>query len=253
MLDLRAMGNMYDSGSLSNRMRAQRFAIFARLIENLPKPVRMIDFGGTADFWRQTGWIGRDDVSITAVNISGDTGKEQNYEVVVGDATNLEAYSENQFDVAFSNSVIEHLFTGEAQFKMAAEVRRVASAHWVQTPNFWFPMEPHFHVPGWQWLPRSVRIAILRKRRCGWRGPCPDVSQAEALVDEVKLMKKSQIRRAFPDSEIWCEKYLGLTKSFVAYSGFGCSIEEIMQDVKDSRAAKTVDASFPLGQVARNA
>jgi len=108
-------------------------------------------------------------------------------------------------------------------------------------------------VPGWQWLPRSVRIAILRKRRCGWRGPCPDVSQAEALVDEVKLMKKSQIRRAFPDSEIWCEKYLGLTKSFVAYSGFGCSIEEIMQDVKDSRAAKTVDASFPLGQVARNA
>ena len=116
----------------------------------------------------------------------------------------------------FSNSVIEHLETYERQAAMAAEVRRLASVYWVQTPNFWFPVEPHFLTPAWHWLPVRARVALLRRRRWGWRGPCPDPVEAEALVREVRLMRAGELKRLFPDATLVTEKIGPFTKSFVA-------------------------------------
>jgi hypothetical protein len=226
MLDLRKQADVHDPASLSNSMRNRRFRIFEHLFDRFPKPVRLIDVGGTLDFWTNRGWVGRDDVAITAVNIGGEEQTVDNITVVRGDATNMHQFADRSFDIAFSNSVIEHLFTLENQVKMASEVARVARAHWVQTPNFWFPIEPHFHFIGWQWLPRAARVALLRRRRCGWRGPCPDPEKARAFVEEVRLMTRGELRRAFPGSEIWREKYRGLTKSFVVYAGFGTTIDD---------------------------
>ncbi len=226
MLDLRQQADVYDPGSLSNRMRNRRFRVFERLFERLPRPVRLIDVGGTLDFWTNRGWVGRGDVSITAVNVGAKAQKVENVTVVQGDATNMNEFEDQSFDIAFSNSVIEHLFTLDNQIRMADEIRRVAPAYWVQTPNYWFPVEPHFHCIGWQWLPRDVRVRLLRCRRMGWRGPYPDPTEAYAAVDEVRLMTLRELRRAFPEAEVWRERYCGLTKSFVMYAGFGVRIDD---------------------------
>ncbi len=220
VLDLKRRADVTSKDSLSNRLRSRRFAMFASLAESLPKPVRIVDVGGTVEFWRQRDWIGRDGVEITLVNLEADPSPPAGIRSVVGDATRLDQFADKSFDVAFSNSVIEHLFTFENQMAMAREVRRVARAYWVQTPNFWFPMEPHFHVPGWQWMPVTMRVAMLRRRQCGWRGPCPDREQAEQLVREVRLMTRGEMRRCFPDATIWAERIGGLVKSWVAYGGF---------------------------------
>ena len=103
---------------------------------------------------------------------------------------------------------------------MASEVARVASGHWCQTPNFWFPIEPHFHIPGWQWLPRGIRIALLRRWKCGWRGPCPDEQRAGELVDEVRLMTRSELAQLFPESTIVAERFAGVVKSWIVHKGF---------------------------------
>jgi len=229
MLDIRSAASDSRSGSLSNTMRSRRFKYFERLVDGLSHPIRILDIGGTAEFWEQRGWAGREDAEITAVNLSAAPQRFPNIQVVKGDATNLSEYADEQFDVAFSNSVIEHVFTKQNQLSMASEVQRVAKAYWVQTPNFWFPMEPHFHVLGWQWMPRNVRVGILRKRRCGWRGPCPELEKAQAAVDEVRLMTKREIRKAFPNARIWTERIYGLPKSFVAYDGFGKSIAQVRE------------------------
>ena len=50
-------------------------------------------------------------------------------------------------------------------------MRRIASAYWVQTPNFWFPIEPHFLMPGWQWMPRAVRTELLHRLRSPLQDP----------------------------------------------------------------------------------
>jgi hypothetical protein len=229
-LSLRGMADGYDPGSFSNRMRERRFKLFEELGTALPRPLRILDIGGTNAFWEQRGWAGRDDVQITLVNLKTEPRKHANIHPTVGDATNLAEHADGAFDIAFSNSVIEHLFELEAQAAMAREVQRVARAFWVQTPNFWFPMEPHFLVPGWHWMPERARIALIRRRACGWRGPCPDPDVAARTVREIRLLTRRQLRRLFPGATVHSERIAGLPKSFVVYGGFPAERHEPAPD-----------------------
>jgi hypothetical protein len=213
------MADAHAAGSFSNRMRGRRFELFERLTESLPRPLRILDVGGTTDFWEQRGWAGRDDVEITLLNLAVEPVRHANIRSVVGDATDLGAHA-GQFDVAFSNSVIEHLFTYDAQAKMAREIQRVAPAYWVQTPNFSFPVEPHFLMPGWHWAPEAVRVAIIRRRAVGWRGPCPDIEDARRAVREIRLLRRRELKGLFPDATLVEERFGGMTKSFVVHGGF---------------------------------
>lgn len=213
-----ADGNRPDS--LSHRLRSRRFLLFEQLADRLPRPLSIIDIGGTTAFWERRGWADHDDVSITLVNL---VAQEQRYAGIVptmGDATALAEHRDNSFDIAFSNSVIEHLFTLEAQTSMAREVQRVARAYWVQTPNFWFPIEPHFLMPAWHWLPEATRVAILRRRGVGWAGRIPDAETAREVVREHRLMRRDELARLFPDASMVAERFGGLVKSWTAVGGF---------------------------------
>lgn len=217
---LRRLADADAEGSFSNSRRSRRFEPFAQLVEQLKErngePVRILDIGGTTGFWEHRGWAGRDDVQIVLINLEAEAETHPNITSRVGDATNLSEFSDGEFDVVFSNSVIEHLQSYENQAAMAREVRRLAAAYWVQTPNFWFPVEPHFLTPAWHWLPVGVRVALLRRRRWGWRGPCPDPVEARELVREVRLMRSKEIKRIFPDADLVSERIGPFTKSFVA-------------------------------------
>jgi hypothetical protein len=206
--------------SISHRLRERRFRLFDSLAATLPRPLRIIDLGGTNEYWERRGWAGRDDVEITLVNLGPQERRHDNLHPVIGDATDLADHADGSFDIAFSNSVIEHLFTFDNQAAMAREVRRVARAYWVQTPNFWFPVEPHFLVPVWHWLPEEARVAILRRRGVGWAGRCPDPEKARAIVQEHRLMRRRELARLFPGAEIVPERFGGLVKSWTAIGGF---------------------------------
>lgn len=221
---IRQLADWRNPRSMGNRLRSKRMNLFARMIAPLPKPVRIIDIGGTTAFWEHRGWTDRRDVAITVVNLKCEPQRYPHIESKSGDATNLSEFPDKSFDVVFSNSVIEHLSTFENQAAMAREVQRVARAYWVQTPNYWFPIEPHFHILGWQWMPRIIRVKLLQRYRCGWRGPCPDRLQAERLVDEVRLMSRRELQKLFPDASIRTERFCGLSKSFIAYDGFGLRV-----------------------------
>jgi len=220
LMKLTRFANVKDPRSLSNRLRSRRFERFERLTEPLPRPLRILDVGGTTDFWEQRGWAGRDGVEIVMLNLTAQERRYDNIEPRAGDATDLGEYEDDSFDVIFSNSTIEHLFTRENQRRMAREVVRVGRAYWVQTPNFWFPMEPHFLVPGWQWLPESARVAILRRRRCGWVAREPDPERARHRIREVRLLTRGELRELFPGADVWGERFLGLVKSWVVTGGF---------------------------------
>jgi hypothetical protein len=219
-LDLRTLANGSDSASFSNRMRTRRFELFERLVEPMQRPLRILDIGGTNEFWEQRGWADRDDVEIVTANLEAEEKLHENIHPVVADATDLSRYEDHSFDIAFSNSVIEHLFTYDAQAAMAREVQRVGKAYWVQTPNYWFPVEPHFLVPGWQWLPEPARVAMIRRRRLGWRGPCPEIEDARRAVGEIRLMTGKELATLFPNATIRPERFKGLTKSWIVTGGF---------------------------------
>lgn len=217
---MRGLADAGANGSFSNSRRTRRFEAFARILEGLRKqhgrPVRVLDIGGTNSFWEQRGLVGRGDVRVVLVNLEAEPRVHENIEPRAGDATSLRELPDGSFDVVFSNSVIEHLETFERQAAMAAEVRRLAPIYWVQTPNFWFPVEPHFLTPAWHWLPVELRVAMLRRRRWGWRGPCPDEDQARALVREIRLMRGRELKRLFPEATLEEERIGPFVKSFVA-------------------------------------
>ncbi len=217
---IRQWADSADPNSLANRLRSRRFALFESLVSSLPKPIRILDIGGTNEFWENRGWGNRTDVRVVTLNLRVEPKLFSNIESVVGDATDLGRFQDASFDIAFSNSVIEHLFTFDNQRRMANEVRRVGKAYWVQTPNFWFPVEPHFHVLGWQWMPFGIRVSLIRRWKCGWRGPCADLEQARRLVREVRLMTDAELRQAFPDADLVPERFAGLVKSWIVIHGF---------------------------------
>jgi hypothetical protein len=217
---LRRLADSESATSFANKLRAKRFRKFEMITERLPRPFRVLDLGGTNAFWKNRGWHERTDVEILTLNIVAERQEHANIKPLTGDATNLSQFDDRSMDVVFSNSVIEHLFTRENQRRMASEIQRVGRGFWIQTPNFWFPMEPHFHFIGWQWLPIAVRASILQKRACGWRGPCPDPTGARCLVEEVRLLTRAELRALFPSATIVAERFCGLVKSWTAVGGF---------------------------------
>lgn len=216
---LRRQANSGDPRSFAARMRAKRFEAFTNLLRDMPKPVKIIDLGGTASFWQRSGRLDDGALDITIVNVQDQPSLEGRVHVIKGDAADLTDLDSLCFDVAFSNSVIEHLFTFERQMTMAHEMQRVAQVYWLQTPNYWFPVEPHFHFLGWQWLPLAARVRILQKKACGWRGPCPDRDVATQTVREIRLMTQKDLRACFPRATILPERFFGLTKSWVVIGG----------------------------------
>jgi len=217
---LRRLADSENPDSFANRLRARRFRQFETLVSSLPRPLKILDVGGENAFWENRGWAGRTDVQIFSLNHVPEQQRHENVIPLTGDATNLAQFGDGSFDVAFSNSVIEHLFTYESQCRMASEIQRVGKTFWVQTPNFWFPMEPHFHVPGWQWMPADLRVSIIRRWKCGWRGPCPEPGKARELVQELRLLTGGELKRMFPGAILLPERFCGFVKSWTVMGRF---------------------------------
>lgn len=218
--NLRSLANSDNPRSLANKLRNLRFRQFEAFVAPLPRPLRILDVGGTNEFWEIRGWAGSADVHISSLNLVPEEQRYDNIQPLRGNATDLGEFGDGSFDVVFSNSVIEHLFTFENQRRMASEVQRVGKTFWVQTPNLWFPLEPHFHVPGWQWMPLALRASIIRHRRCGWRGPCRTEEEARRAVSEVRLLSKRELEEIFPGATLIPELFCGMVKSWTA-NGLG--------------------------------
>lgn len=209
-----------DPASLAVKLRRRRFEFFLGLLESVPAPVKVLDVGGTARFWSTMPSSGRDRLQITLVNLERQPVDGTTMESVAGDATNLSQFADDAFDVVFSNSVIEHLYTFEAQLRMADEVRRVGKRYFVQTPNRYFPMEPHFLVPGFQFFPVDLRVWLVSRFDVGWYKRFSDPSAARAEVESIRLLSRADLRRLFPEARIYEERFAGMVKSFVAYHGW---------------------------------
>lgn len=217
---LKKLADCNDQESLGARMRRKIFRVFLELIEHVPAPVRILDVGGTQRYWEVMGFVDRSDCHITLLNLTQPEVNCDNFTGMAGDATDLSRIGDNEFDIVFSNSVIEHLGDYNRQKLMAEEIQRVGKRYFVQTPNFFFPIEPHFLFPFFHWLPVSARAFLLTKFNLGWRKKEPDLSAARASVESIRLLSKRELLALFPQATLYRERFLGLTKSFVVYNGW---------------------------------
>ena len=206
--------------SLASRLRRKRFILFEQLYDLLEdRQIRVLDLGGTESFWSSMGFLSRRNIDITILNIEEQQVSHASVKSVVGDGRCMREYKDEEFDVVFSNSVIEHVGTLEAQMQMASEIRRVGRRYFVQTPNRYFPMEPHFLFPFFQFLPLSLATWLVIHLKLGWYGLC-DPQHAREAVESIRLLTEKEMKMLFPAAVIYREKFWGLTKSLVAYGGW---------------------------------
>ncbi|MGE5399929.1 MAG: methyltransferase domain-containing protein [Ignavibacteriales bacterium] len=182
-------------------------------------PVRILDVGGTLNFWESLGFPGLHGSSITLLNLEKQN-KNAKIECIVGNGCEMSYLRNLSFDVVFSNSVIEHAGSFTEQKKMAKEIVRVGRAFFIQTPNFYFPLEPHVLFFGFQWLPLRVRAFLVRHFSLGWYEKFANYEESVKFVKSIRLLTKNELKILFPGASIYHERFLGITKSFVIYKGF---------------------------------
>jgi SAM-dependent methyltransferase len=156
----------------SLRSREEKLRLFFELLQPSPETT-ILDVGvtdapfgaGSTDnfFEARYPWPER----ITAV---GETDLEQfraafpAVRVVRADGRRL-PFADGEFDVGFSNAVIEHVDGGrDGQRRFAHELSRVARRVFVTTPNRFFPIEVHTLLPFAHWLPPALRDRAIRAR-----------------------------------------------------------------------------------------
>ena len=203
--------------SLASRLREKRNKWFRSLIDAVPRPLTVLDVGGTETVWKTIGFSNQPNVKITLLNVEPIEASSENISTITGDARDMRQFPKHHFDVVYSNSVIEHVGNLNDMLRMAQEIRRVGKRYFVQTPNRYFPIEPHFVFPFFQFLPRLIQIKLVQNFGLGWIERKPEWNQAAQEVDSIRLLSCDELSRLFPDGKIKKEKLYGLTKSLIAY------------------------------------
>lgn len=200
-------------GKVSPHFRRRRMSRFLQLFP-MDAGTRILDVGGFPQFW-QTADVPAHVTSLNLMKVEVPTEIQHRCTAVAGNGTDL-PYADGEFDIVFSNSVVEHLGTWENQQKFARELRRVGRRYWVQTPAREFPVEPHLIAPFFHWLPRGLQRRSMRYGTPLGLLTKPTPAQVENLLDELRLLNACEMRELFPDGEILREKAVGFTKSYTA-------------------------------------
>jgi len=210
--------------SASFRLRRKRGRKIIDLIEKIyaeRQKVDIVDIGGTKEYWDiiPLDYLRGRNVRITLVNISIPENLPDEFDAIFsykqGDACRLKDIADSQFDLAHSNSVIEHVGTWEKMVEFAEEIRRIAKLYFVQTPNYFFPIEPHFLFPFFHWLPVSIRIRLVMRFQLGCFQKAANAAEGRAIIGMSRLLTKRKLRALFPDAKLHKERMFFLVKSFI--------------------------------------
>ena len=123
-------------------------------------------------------------------------------------------FRDAEFDVVFSNAVLEHVGSRRAQAVFVRELCRVSRRFFVTTPNRWFPVEHHTGLPLLHYLPASVFRALLR------RTPYRHWSEESNL----NILTARELVSVFPpdaEVEIRSVRLAGLPSNLVAFGSSG--------------------------------
>ncbi|MDR3747997.1 MAG: methyltransferase domain-containing protein [Acidobacteriota bacterium] len=113
-------------------------------------------------------------------------------------------FADQSFDIVYSNAVLEHLPGKEFVERFAAEVQRVGKGWFITTPNFWYPIDPHYHLPFVQLLPEATQQRLVRRM-----GRMP--------YEHLHLLTKKELRRLFPTGEVIGCRVTFYPETLIAY------------------------------------
>jgi len=212
----------------SRHFRKKRMQMFVKIIQPTAG-MRVLDMGGQPAIWDHV----TPSLRVTCLNLPGIINKDHvthhQIRYVEGDACSMPYFKRGDFDIVFSNSVIEHVGGLEKQQAFAAEIQRLSDNYWVQTPCKHFPIEAHCGMPFWWYYPNALRSYFLKR----WSKKLPAWAE---MVDGTTVITKQDLKSFFPDSSIITE-WMFFPKSLIAYSSKPNRPESSVDDLQDRHDA----------------
>jgi hypothetical protein len=211
------------------RAARKRSTLFLRHVEHLPRPVSVIDLGGSAQMWRRWGITASDGLRIVLAN-DHRADRTHRAEPLPGsfvenwlvDARELTPAQLAAYDVIFSNSMLEHLPTRAQQAALAEVIARSGRPYFIQVPNKHCIVDPHFPHPlaaffaAW---PRPMQAWVWQRHRLGSEGCPSSADDAIARVHGYNPLARRDLAALFPQARIVTEWNLGLPMSLIAIGG----------------------------------
>ncbi len=141
------------AAAISEKSRAKKWAQFLALATPGPDDT-IVDVGvNVTEYSPSDNYLERHyphPEHITAVAIESDLSAFQSrypsVTAVSADGTNL-PFDDSEFDIAYSNAVIEHVGGYDRQLAFVAELYRVSRRGYLTMPNRHFPIEIHTRIP----------------------------------------------------------------------------------------------------------
>ncbi len=213
--------NYADPNSFAMQLRRRRSIHVSGLIDRIFQAkgsCRVLDLGGTALYWTifDREYLRARSCSIVVLNVLKQGESDDIFTFEDGDAADLSRYADGSFDLVHANSVVEHMGTWGKMEAFALEVRRVGERYYIQTPNFWFPVEPHFRLPFLHWLPLALGARLLKWTE---RARKPTIGHAVRWLESNRTLDVAQLRCLFPDAVIKTEWLFLMPKSLMAIRG----------------------------------
>jgi hypothetical protein len=202
--------------ALTRRFRTRRFRYVESMIRALLEErdeISVLDVGGRLAYWEMLPTDLRSKVHVTVLNFAAELADDGSLDTDLrisaseGDACAMPQYADRSFDLVHSNSVIEHVGSYQNMIRFADEVRRVGRAYYVQTPNYWFPIDPHYAVPFVHWLPDPLRARLFSTMNVGLASKV-DYKFALVRIDDCRIVSRPLIRTLFPDGRHSAERFL---------------------------------------------
>lgn len=210
-----------NKNSLVYKLRKRRILKLTIIIKKIyanKKSVNIIDFGGTEDYWNLIGinFLKKYKCKITLLNINKFEIKNPNYFLFERrDITKIINFKK-KYDIAFSNSTIEHLYNLKNMTIFSKNLINSAEYYYCQTPNKSFFIEPHFLFPFFQYLNFSSQLFLIRNFNLGYIGKIRQTEKAIDILNSIKLLSYDDVKVLFKNSNIEFEKIFFLKKSIIA-------------------------------------
>ena len=208
------------------RAAAMRSTLFKEFLSSIAPPVRIIDLGGTVSMWERWGLSADDRLRIDLannfsmdVNNKDNLSKSSNISKVTVDVTTLTTSDYQRYDVIFSNSMLEHLADFEQQRSVAREIVESRRPYFIQVPNKYCLVDPHFAhplAPFYAAWPRSFQTRMLRISGLNGGARARSHAQAEHRLKFYYPLSKSDMSSLFSDAEVLVERNFGMSMSIVA-------------------------------------
>lgn len=198
---------------ISAKNRKQKYDLFLRKIKPL-KEDRILDIGvNNIEYSYVDNFLEKNYPylsQITALGIDDNAAFKERYpevKSIIYDGK-IFPFEDQQFDIGWSNAVLEHVGDETAQILFLKEIKRTCKRIYLTTPNRYFPFEVHTRYPLIHWLPKRTFDSIISHTSKKW-----------AAGDYMNLLSRKKLeyllhKADIVDYEIHKNRFLGFTMDF---------------------------------------